>query len=292
MCGMVRLVKCKFQGPAGGGFRWCKTGKGPETEKRLMRKSKIESSAAFTLIELLVVIAIIAILAALLLPALSRAKLKAARVSCASNLKQLSLTSLMYFDDFKSLYLIQEDGSGVWMHDLLVYQARVQQATLCPLTLQPNTLAYGGYGAADRSWIWGTPGTLTYFTGGYGMNGWMYSDFETGCFNKPTDVKYPVQTPLIGDAMWVDSWPSATDPPARNLYQQSNPADAGMNRFDVGRHGSTAPGAAPHSVPPGAPLNSAINMALFDGHVELLKLDQLWFYYWSVNYVLPSKRPQ
>src|ERR1035437_7282344 len=94
-----------------------------EAMTNFKRSNGRKPAGGFTLIELLVVIAIIAILAAMILPALSKAKLRAQGIQSLSNLRQIMLGWKMYVNDANGFLPINKNGSGTlnWVTSVMNY---------------------------------------------------------------------------------------------------------------------------------------------------------------------------
>jgi len=236
----------------------------------------MKTSRAFTLIELLVVIAIIAVLAALLLPVLSKAKARARTAQCIGNLRQIMVGAKLYADDHGGLnvpIVIQQGASNwpSWNYDPATFV--VQSSDF--LWWEDKLRLAGDLKSAD---IYDCPGlsraatdgdascVSTNHTLGIGMNfpeyGWLAArpDFPYQVYpaSKESAVAQPAQFVVFADAGNVDNH----DDPDADQWHEKPATGCGYFRAPsaVAYYGNDGDG---RTVPRHA---GQVNAVFFDGH--------------------------
>ncbi len=197
--------------------------------------------ANFTLIELLVVIAIVAILAALLLPALSKAREKGRRIKCVSNLKQVSSCLSMYTNDYNDYLLCAYDSDqGYW-------SANISKA---------------GYGIFNRTQVWSKDGYAPFHCPAEPP----HSSKDPGKSLSGSWVDYALNANTRGRTSATISWRKTGW--LKNPSRRAMLIDSDQPMF----HQSTALPLT--NVDPVRHQNN-LNCAFEDGHVDMLEYKQL-----------------
>ncbi len=231
-------------------------------------KTSPANGNAFTLIELLVVIAIIGILAALLLPALARAKAQGQRAACTSNLKQINLAVQLYAGDNHDMLpcVTNTEADGFYTNSCqFVYKSLVKGYAGCKGSSSPQ----------DK--LFACPADTYFFNDWVPVNdAWhnqVYSDFSSYGYNgaggtvTPPPV-LPDQTKFPGLYGWKLG---AIVDPTRTVLVTENPAFYPFSWHEKKR---LPPG------PAGTGYNDAKNLVSFaDGHVSYIKI------YWDSDYL-------
>jgi prepilin-type N-terminal cleavage/methylation domain-containing protein/prepilin-type processing-associated H-X9-DG protein len=214
-------------------------------------QGKVNAREAFTLIELLVVISIIAILAAMLLPALSRAKESARKISCMNKLRQLDLSMQMYVDDNHGFYP-PRNFTNNWPS---VLQSGYQSLTIlkCPSDgPSPATFTNGpSFAPADmapRSYI--VNGWNDYFESQLGDFATWYADGDASVAMPQNVIHQPTDTIVFGEK----------DYDAQDYYMDYQEYDD-LLRLDQGKHSVIIRGSK----------SGGSNYAFADGSTRFLK---------------------